>query len=156
MVHCVWIDPSVGFKAIGSDPPSGLVYYAGGFWYTYLLDAFCSYSPSWLNKIKKKRKKDTTNLETNKQFYLQLITEYPLTDFCFCCCCCSQMVRKKPTNTVIVLEGDHLWYCHTRYRLYKLFLTWSMTTLFWCRTLYDSDQRWKGDRVYLGSRPCSH
>ena len=33
----------------------------------------------------------------------------------------------------IIPERDCLWYHLTHYHLYKLFLTWSTTTLFWCR-----------------------
>ena len=40
-----------------------------------------------------------------------------------------------PSSTFIVLDGNHLWYCLTSYHVYKLFLTRSMTTLFWCRFL---------------------
>ena len=35
-MHCLWIGPSVGSKAIGSDPPSGLSYRVGGAFRTFL------------------------------------------------------------------------------------------------------------------------
>ena len=31
MLRCIWIGSSIGFKAVGSDPPSGLAYRVGGF-----------------------------------------------------------------------------------------------------------------------------
>ena len=127
-------------------------------------------------------KKDTTNPEIYKQFYLQLMSEYPLSEIFFTDCSKTEegvaaaAVSTKRINKPFTcrLPDDSSIYIQQTCLLFQrkivfdtiwffFIVTVNIKPKIWSsnlssdfRILYKNDKRRERDCFYLGSRPCWH